>query len=153
MPTHYEILGVPQTASIEEIRKQYQKLVLQYHPDKLAQTVNSPKSGNVQTGPEECAKRFQEVVAAWEILNDECKRRQYDAELSARRTANIGPIHAEVDLDDMEYDEGKASFHTLCRCGGSYTVSESQLEQQVQTVTCDSCSLQIRLMYQVEEID
>ena len=58
----YKILGVPKNATPEEIKKQYRKLSLQYHPDR--------PNGN--------AEKFKEVNEAYEILSDDSKRKQHD---------------------------------------------------------------------------
>lgn len=61
---YYEVLGVPRTASKDELKKQYRTLARQYHPD-----VNSePDAG----------ERFKEISEAYEILSDEDKRAAYD---------------------------------------------------------------------------
>lgn len=60
----YETLGISKGASAEEIKKAYRKLARQYHPDI-----------NKDAGAEE---KFKEINAAYEILNDPNKRRQYD---------------------------------------------------------------------------
>ncbi len=60
----YEVLGVPKTASQEDIRKAYRALARKLHPD-----VN--KSGDA-------AKKFTEVQEAYDALSDEQKRKAYD---------------------------------------------------------------------------
>lgn len=60
----YETLGISKGASAEEIKKAYRRLARKYHPD-----INKEK------GAEE---KFKEINAAYEILSDENKKRQYD---------------------------------------------------------------------------
>jgi DnaJ-class molecular chaperone len=62
---YYEVLGVPETASQEDIKKAYRKLSLQNHPDR---NQNSAES----------TTKFQSISAAYEAIGDEDKRRQYD---------------------------------------------------------------------------
>eukprot|EP01046_Picozoa_sp_COSAG06_P053112 COSAG06_NODE_9104_length_1985_cov_1.864263_2_plen_130_part_00 len=54
---------------------------------------------------------------------------------------------AEVDLDDMEYDEAGACFSWPCRCSSRFIVCECQLEEQLDTFECDTCALKIRVLY------
>jgi len=60
----YETLGVNQNASSDEIKKAYRRLARKYHPDI-----------NKEAGAED---KFKEINAAYEILSDEQKRKQYD---------------------------------------------------------------------------
>lgn len=60
----YDTLDVSQDASADEIKKAYRRLARKYHPDV-----------NKDVGAEE---KFKEINAAYEILSDEQKRRQYD---------------------------------------------------------------------------
>jgi molecular chaperone DnaJ len=62
----YEVLGVAKGASQEEIKKAYRKLARQFHPDK-------------NPGDKESEERFKEVQAAYDVLSDGEKRKQYDA--------------------------------------------------------------------------
>src|ERR1700729_888692 len=59
---YYKVLGVPETASDKDIGKAYRKLAKQYHPD-------------AHPGSEE---QFKEVSAAYDVLGDEAKRKEYD---------------------------------------------------------------------------
>lgn len=61
---YYSLLGVPKSATAEEIKKAYRKLAVQYHPDK-----NKSK---------EAEDKFKEINQAYEVLGNEQKRRQYD---------------------------------------------------------------------------
>lgn len=59
---YYTTLGVPKSASQDEIKKAYRKLAHQHHPDK-------------QGGDE---KKFKEINEAYQVLSDPSKRAQYD---------------------------------------------------------------------------
>lgn len=61
----YEILGVSRSASQDEIRKAYLKLAHKYHPDKTG-------------GDKEAETKLKEINAAYDILKNPEKRRQYD---------------------------------------------------------------------------
>ncbi|KAG0322997.1 hypothetical protein BGZ99_002981 [Dissophora globulifera] len=63
----YEALGVPKTATQDEIKKAYRRLALRYHPDKV----------NVAEVPDHETK-FREIAAAYEVLSDPKKRQVYD---------------------------------------------------------------------------
>lgn len=64
---YYDILEVDREAETDEIRRQYRKLILQWHPDK-------------NTGQEDLAtQRFREVKEAYEVLSDPQERAWYDA--------------------------------------------------------------------------
>ncbi|XP_016135477.1 dnaJ homolog subfamily B member 6-like isoform X1 [Sinocyclocheilus grahami] len=66
MGDYYEILGVTQNASHDDIKKAYRKKALKWHPDK------NPNN------KEQADKMFKEISEAYEVLSDENKRRQYD---------------------------------------------------------------------------
>ncbi|XP_078407911.1 dnaJ homolog subfamily B member 11 [Cetorhinus maximus] len=61
----YKILGVSKSASVKDIKKAYRKLALQLHPDR------NPDDPAAQD-------KFQDLGAAYEVLSDEEKRKQYD---------------------------------------------------------------------------
>ena len=65
---YYETLGVSKTASQEEIKAAYRKLVKQYHPD-------------LHPNDPDCAVKFKEINEANETLSDPQKRSQYDYSL------------------------------------------------------------------------
>src|SRR5258708_32247859 len=59
---YYKVLGVVSTASDKEITRAYRKLAKQYHPD-------------ANPGSEE---RFKDISAAYDVLGDAGKRKEYD---------------------------------------------------------------------------
>ncbi|HJU57641.1 MAG TPA: molecular chaperone DnaJ [Actinomycetota bacterium] len=62
---YYQVLGVPKNASAAEIKKAYRKLAQQHHPD-------------ANPGNQAAEDRFKEVSAAYDVLGDDDKRKQYD---------------------------------------------------------------------------
>lgn len=65
MSNYYDILGVPKTATADEIKKAYRTLAFKYHPDR--------NQGNAAA-----EEKFKQISAAYDVLGDESKRRQYD---------------------------------------------------------------------------
>jgi molecular chaperone DnaJ len=63
---YYEALGVPKTASIDDIKKAYRELARRYHPD-----VTKEDKAHAE-------ERFKEISEAYEVLVDVEKRKLYD---------------------------------------------------------------------------
>lgn len=61
--THYETLGVAETATAEEIKKAYRRLASQHHPDRGGDTA-----------------KFQAIQSAYDVVSDPQRREQYDLE-------------------------------------------------------------------------
>ncbi|MDD5674955.1 MAG: DnaJ C-terminal domain-containing protein [Chitinivibrionales bacterium] len=62
---YYKILGVPKTASADDIKKAFRKLAVKYHPDK-------------NKGDKAAADKFNELNDANQVLSDPEKRKKYD---------------------------------------------------------------------------
>lgn len=65
MKSYYEILGVSEKATDEEIKKAYRKMAMKWHPD---------RNQNNKAAEE----KFKEIKSAYEILSDSYKRKEYD---------------------------------------------------------------------------
>ncbi|MCL9818652.1 DnaJ C-terminal domain-containing protein [Helicobacter colisuis] len=87
----YETLEVSSNATNEEIKKAYRRLARKYHPD-----INKEKDAE---------EKFKEINAAYEILSDEKKRKQYDqfgdSMFGGQNFHDFARGQGNVDLDDI----------------------------------------------------
>jgi WD40 repeat protein len=72
MTNYYQVLGVPNNASDEQIRKIYRKLAQIYHPDTTV------------LDQEHAHEKFREINEAYEVLSDSEKREKHDRTLNIR---------------------------------------------------------------------
>ncbi|HKH32107.1 MAG TPA: molecular chaperone DnaJ [Gaiellaceae bacterium] len=85
----YGRLGVAKNASADEVKKAYRKLARENHPDR-------------NPGDSAAEERFKEVQAAYDVLSDPEKRKQYDAFGSANGRPGPGGFNAgDFDLGDL----------------------------------------------------
>src|SRR5437588_176916 len=88
---YYDVLGVPRTASEDDIRKEYRKLARKFHPD-------------VNPGDKSAEGKFKEINEAYEVLSDAEKRKRYDElgpnwRAGADFTPPPGARNGRVDFD------------------------------------------------------
>jgi len=76
MESFYDILGVGENATSDEIKKSYRKLAMEHHPD---------KGGD--------AEMFKKISEAYDTLSDEGKRIQYDGQ---KNNQNFGSIFEDL---------------------------------------------------------
>ncbi|KAF1403776.1 hypothetical protein FQV22_0007273, partial [Spheniscus magellanicus] len=134
----YKILGAKPSDSLAELKRKYQKLALLYHPDK--QKADVP-AGEV----EERMQRFIEIDQAWKILGNEETKKEYDLQQREDNLSKEWPLHAQIYLEDMSWNEDEQCYTLSCRCGGNYTVFKSETKD-VSLVCCDTCSLVIEIL-------
>jgi curved DNA-binding protein len=92
----YEALGVARDADHETIRKAYRRLARQCHPD-------------LNPGDEKAEERFKQISAAWEVLSDATKRRNYD---------EFGDVVLDAGFDAEEARRARDAFGARFGAGG-----------------------------------
>jgi DnaJ-class molecular chaperone len=111
----YEILGVHEKASAQEIRSAYRRAALHIHPDK-----------NLDS-PEEAAIKFRKLQHAYEVLGNPSSRASYDSYSGTRHVegeeqASAGNMEEEEHLDLSRffvaaaysgYHEGQGGFYSV----------------------------------------
>src|SRR5207237_588081 len=120
-PDYYKALGVAKNAPQPDIKKAYRKLARQYHPDRNA-------------GDKSAEERFKEISAAYDVLGDAEKRKQYDqgpatcptCSGTGARPGTTPKICPKCQGRGVEAEgQGLFSISQPCsRCGGSGTVIE-----------------------------
>ncbi len=96
----YQVLGIPESAGPDEIKKAYRKLAKEHHPD-------------ANRGDPRAAERFKEIGEAYAVLSDEEKKKRYD---QMRKLGAFGfrapgaGAGGQGGRDEFGFGDGNASF-------------------------------------------
>ena len=130
---YYQVLGVAETATTDEIKKAFRRLAKQHHPDR---NPNNPQA----------AERFKEINEAHDVLSDAEKRKKYDqlrrygafagpgGGPSARRGRGAPPEGGDFDMSDLG-GLGDIFSSIFGRRGGAGAGRESEPEEVETEVT------------------
>ena len=97
MTDPYAVLGVPRTASEDEIKAAYRKLAKQYHPD-------------LHPGDEEAARKMNEINAAYDAIKNPQPQQQY-AGSATGSSGGYDPFGFGFDPFSYGYAE-RREYHT-----------------------------------------
>lgn len=101
---YYEVLGVSKTSSSDEIKKQYRKLALKFHPDRNQSS--------------DAGEHFKEISEAYGVLSDPEKRKVYD------QYGHAG-VDGRYSSDDIFQGAGSDFSDIFGRGGGFDSIFES----------------------------
>lgn len=173
--THYTVLGLTRKLlqdqaaeqSQQVIKRAYHRALLQNHPDKYAQLQGSAASHSSTTQRPSSTKRsdvftIDHISAAYKVLSDPKLKAEYDRSLDLapnnqglKREQAFQTGIENVDLDDLEFDEGPECWYRSCRCGNprGFLFTEFDLEEAGDNgellVGCQDCSLWMKVHFAI----
>ncbi len=112
---YYQVLELDNTASAEEIKKAYKKLVRKYHPDMNPQ--------------EDTTIKFMEVREAYEILGNPYKRKLYDNRVSGAGAGEAATLRYEQVRRKRASRYRRTSYQRRMTYRGSYNNSQNREEK------------------------
>ena len=139
---HYTLLGLLPRGPLspEALKVAYRAALLRTHPDKTRSTAE----------PEQ----MDAIREAYATLSDPARRAAYDRTLAP----SSGPRPAQMSsLADFKFVPdtltSKDVWTHACRCGGTYKITEDEMENEVHLVGCSGCSEIVSVGYEVFEGD
>ncbi|KAF5371277.1 hypothetical protein D9758_004105 [Tetrapyrgos nigripes] len=174
----YQILSIPPSSSLSQIKSAYHRALLQHHPDKAkpktsAELVNNNltrQQSNSHSDPHNSDRStsisISTIKQAYQTLFDASLRAEYDetrakwlllnasgiaTSSSSSPSLGSGPRPAQIisleDFTEIYYpepdhdtSESESGWYHPCRCGGTYRITEAQMEQGQHLIGCESCS-------------
>jgi DnaJ-class molecular chaperone len=121
---YYEILGISQTATLEEIKKAFRKKCMEYHPDI-----------NHNANNEECHEMMCKINEAYRILKDPESRMRYDQMLiflNKKSNHHEEPQEPQSNNNKYDYTEGKHQSSQVNRSTYNY-YNSIDFDEETQT--------------------
>ena len=149
LPSFYSVLSVAPSATFNEIKVAYHAALLRYHPDKrISQDTTSDEVVDID-----------HLKQAYVTLSSPDRRALYDAEYARRphgpRPAQVVSLEdfSEVEAlnDTLNLSSEDTTWTYGCRCGGVYTITQQEMEDDRHLVGCGSCSEVVWVGYQAVE--
>lgn len=60
-------------------------------------------------------------------------------------------FHDEIEIEDFEYDEEEEIYYYPCPCGDRFQITKEELLSGEEVATCPSCSLIIKVIYDLDD--
>jgi diphthamide biosynthesis protein 4 len=134
-PDYYRILELHVGASYIEVKRAYQTALLAAHPDK-------------RRGTDADGRLTVDLVReAFAVLSDPATRADYDRQRAASGSAHSPrPAHV-LSLDDWVEERDRWTY--ACRCGGTFAITEAEMEAGTHLSGCGSCSEVVWVGYEL----
>ncbi|XP_050438702.1 alkylated DNA repair protein alkB homolog 8-like [Adelges cooleyi] len=133
----YHILGCDPMSSYETLKKSYRKLLLQLHPDKC--------------DSQSAAKMCADLNKAWNVLKDSKLKKSYDEQLEQNNMDSQVTLFESLHVRDLEKNEANDTLYYNCRCGGIFSLPESEVVNESflkpLLIPCDDCSLFVEINF------
>ena len=97
----YSVLGLQHGASIDEVKKAFKKLAIQYHPDK--------QQGKSDAEKKEAEEKFKEINEAYSTLSDPKKKQEYD---------QFGSIGGGMGMGGSDFSDMASFIRNMHSSGG-----------------------------------
>ena len=73
---------------------------------------------------------------------------------SGQQAADDQDIYDEIEIEDMTFDARLKIYHYPCPCGDRFEISLADLRgAEMDIAVCPSCSLMIRVIYEIEDLE
>ncbi len=114
-PDFYEILGIPQNASLDDIKRAYRTLARQYHPD-------------AQNAPASTSLLFRQVQEAYEVLSDSQRRTAYDRQIGDAGLSidSLFALNAQVSRESLPVIPEEQVLYVLFEIKAAKAISKAQ---------------------------
>ena len=127
MENFYDVLGVKETSSQDEIKKAYRKLAVKHHPD---------KGGSEDT--------FKKISEAYDTIGDEVKRKQYDNQKNnpfGGMGGGFDPFSDMFNMFNQGFRRGAPDkiLHVNITVLESFNASDKEITYP-REMMCDTCS-------------
>jgi len=121
--THYEVLGVARTASLDEIKRAYYSHAKRFHPDLFRREADADFQQRIDAA-------FAKIAQAYDVLKDSPLRAAYDLKLAKRKTGGSPPPSASTSAAQAGRGEAPSTAETTGASADSPPISDAEQKFQ-----------------------